>query len=80
MKRLAIICTLTSIVLLIVGVVDWATNYNWAQGDQNAIFGNPRILVNDGITVIVAAGLLLVGSVIMWILVLRKEHGNQRES
>ncbi len=80
MKRLAIICTVTSIVLLILGVADWATNYNWAQGDQDPLFGDPRILLNDGMTVIIAAGLLLVGSIIMWILALRKEHGNQRES
>jgi len=80
MKRLAITCTVTSIVLLILGVADWATNYNWAQGDQDPLFGDPRILLNDGMTVIIAAGLLLVGSIIMWILALRKEHGNQRES
>jgi hypothetical protein len=80
MKRLAIVCTVISALLLVLGVADWATNYNWAQGDQNAFFGNPRILLNDGMTVLIAAGFLLAGSIIMWILALRKEHGDQRES
>jgi hypothetical protein len=79
MKRLAITCTVTSAVILILGVVDWATNYNWAQGDQDPLFGNPRILLNDGMTVIIAGGFLLVGSAIMWVVALRREHGNQRQ-
>jgi hypothetical protein len=80
MKRLAIICTVISAVVMIVGIVDWATNYNWAQGDQNAFTGNPNILLNDGMTVIIAAGFLLIGSGLMWILALRKERGDQRDS
>ena len=69
-----------SVVLMIIGIVDWATNYNWAQGDQNAFTGNPNILLNDGMTVIIAAGLLLIGSGLMWILALRKGRGDQRDS
>ena len=80
MKRLAVIFTVISVVLMIIGIVDWATNYNWAQGDQNAFTGNPNILLNDGMTVIIAAGLLLIGSGLMWILALRKGRGDQRDS
>jgi hypothetical protein len=80
MKRLAIITTVISLVLLIIGLIDWATNYNWAQGDQNALFGNQSILLNDGMTVIIAAGFLLIGSAIMWLLAMRKGHSDQRGS
>ena len=80
MKRLAIITTVISLVLLIIGLIDWATNYNWAQGDQNPLFGNQSILLNDGMTVIIAAGFLLVGSAIMWLLAIRKGHSDQRGS
>ena len=80
MKRLAIIMTITSLVVLAIGIIDWATNYNWAQGDQNALAGNQNILLNDGMTLMIAAGFLLIGSAIMWILALRQGHGDQRES
>ena len=49
--------------LLILGLVDWLTNYNWAQGDQDPLFGNPHILLNDGATVLIAGGFLAVVTV-----------------
>jgi hypothetical protein len=80
MRRMAIITSVITVLLLILGFADWLTNYNWAQGDQDPLFGNPRILLNDGATVLIAAGLLAVGSVIMWILALRKARSDQRQS
>jgi hypothetical protein len=89
MKRLAISCTVACGLLLAVGLGDFVTNYNWAQGDQNPLFGNPHILLNDGATVLIAAGLLAVGTAIMWVKVLRKgrraggaqgQHGDQCSS
>jgi hypothetical protein len=80
MRRIAWIFSVTSVVLLVYGLIDYLTNYNWAQGDQNAFFGNPRILLNDGATVLVAGGFLALGSIIMWIVALRREHGDQRQS
>ena len=80
MKRMAIICTVISVLLLVYGLIDYLTNYNWAQGDQDPLFGDPRILLNDGATVMIAAGFLILGSVIMWIVALRREHGDQRQS
>jgi hypothetical protein len=80
MKRVAKISTAVSIVLLIIGVIDWATNYNWAQGDQNAFTGNPNVLLNDGQTIVIVSGLLLVLSAGMWILAARREHGDQHDS
>jgi len=79
MKRMAIICTVISGLLLVYGLIDYVTNYNWAQGDQNPLFGNQRILLNDGATVLIAGGFLTVGSIIMWIVARRKEHSDQQQ-
>jgi hypothetical protein len=79
MKRMAAVFSVISAILLIYGLIDFLTNYNWAQGDQNPLFGKQTILLNDGATVLIAAGLLGVGSVIMWILALRKGNGDQHQ-
>jgi hypothetical protein len=77
MKRIAIIFSIISVILLVYGLIDYLTNYNWAQGDQDPLFGNSHILLNDGATVMVAGGFLTIGSVIMWVMAIRQEHGNQ---
>ena len=73
MKRAAWIFSVTSVIILTIGLVDYVTNYNWAQGDQNAFFGNQNILLNDGATVLIAGGLLALGSILMWVLALRQQ-------
>jgi len=77
MKRLAIVTTIITGVLLILGLADWLTNYNWSN-DQDPLFGNPHILLNDGATVLVAVGLLAVVTALLWTLVLRKDRDHQR--
>ena len=59
MRRLAIIGTITTGLLLGLGLADWLTNYNWSN-DQDPLFGNPHILLNDGATVLVAVAFLAV--------------------
>ena len=78
MKRIAIIFSVISVILLVYGLIDYLTNYNWAQGDQDPLFGNQNVLLNDGATVLIAGGFLTVGSVIMWILALRKGDGDHQ--
>lgn len=80
MKRVATIMSVIAGIVLIIGLVEWLTNFHWAQGDQNAFFGNPRILLNDGATALIAGGLLVIGSAIMWFLALRRGHGDQHQS
>lgn len=80
MRRIAWIFSVISVLLLIYGLIDYITKYNWAQGDQNAFFGNQNILLNDGATVLIAGGFLAIGSIFMWVLALRKEHGDQQQS
>ncbi len=80
MRRIARVTSVIAGVLLVLGLVEYLTNYQWAQGDQDPLFGDPRILMNDGLTVLIAAGLLLIGSAIMWVLAVRRGHGDQRQS
>jgi hypothetical protein len=80
MRRLALILSVVSGVVLILGLVEYLTNFHWAQGDQNAFFGNQKILLNDGATALIAGGLLLIGSAILWFLALRKGHGDQHQT
>jgi len=79
MRRIAWVFSVISAVLLIYGLIDYLTKYNWAQGDQNAFFGNQNVLLNDGATILIAGAFLSVGSILMWILALRKEHGDQQQ-
>jgi hypothetical protein len=87
MRRMAVVTSVISAVVLVLGLVEWLTNFKWAQGDQDPLFGDPRILLNDGATTLIAAGFLAVGSVIMWILAGRRGQetagggqGDQRPS
>ncbi|HSZ46656.1 MAG TPA: hypothetical protein VK823_15060 [Streptosporangiaceae bacterium] len=79
MRRLAWTFSIISAIILIYGLVDYLTNYNWAQGDQDPLFGNQSILLNDGATVLIAGGLLAVGSIIMWIVALRRRNSDQQQ-
>jgi hypothetical protein len=80
MRRIAMVTSVIAGVLLVLGIVEAVTNYQWTQGDQDPLFGDPRILLNDGTTVLIAAGFLVIGSAIMWVIALRKGHGDQRRS
>ena len=79
MRRLAWIISIVAAVVLIIGLIDYITKYKWAQGDQNAFFGNQNVLLNDGATVLIAGGLLAIGSILMWVLALRREHGDHQQ-
>jgi hypothetical protein len=82
MRRAAIIFTVISGVFLVLGLVDYLTNYNFAN-NQGLIFGNPNVVVNEGATVLIADGFLIGVSAVMWILWIRarrRDQGNQRQS
>lgn len=82
MRRAAIIFTVISGIFLILGLVDYLTNYNFAN-NQGLIFGNPNVVVNEGATVLIADGFLVLVSALMWILWIlarRKDQGNQHQS
>jgi len=77
-RRAAIIFTIISGIFLILGLVDYLTNYNFAN-NQGFIFGNQHVVVNEGATVLIADGFLILVSALMWILARRKDQGNQRQ-
>jgi hypothetical protein len=79
MKRLAIIFSVLTIGMLILGLVENLTNFRWAAGDQNTFFGNPRLVLNDGKVVLILTGFLVVASAVMWVMAVRKGHSDQRE-
>jgi hypothetical protein len=80
MRRLAIIFTVLAGATLILGLVEDLTNYRWTAGDQNTFFGNPHWVMNDGKTVLILGGVLVMVSAVMWIMTRRKGQSDQRES
>jgi len=79
MRRAAITSSVISGLLLILGLVDYLTTYNFAN-NQGTIFGNPNVVVNEGVTLLIAGGFLVLVSALMWILARRKDQGDQRQS
>ncbi len=79
MRRAATTFSVLSGLLLILGLVDYLTNYNFAN-NQGTIFGNPNMVVNEGVTLLIAGGFLVLVSALMWILARRKDQGDQRQS
>ena len=78
MRRMAIIFSIVTVGMLVLGIVENATNFRWSTGDQNTFFGNPRFLLNDGKVILILTGFLILTSVLLWIMAIRKDQGNQR--
>jgi len=78
MRRVAIILTIVSVAVLLIGVVEDITNYKWSAGDQNAFFGNPRLLMNDGTSALIVGGILALVSAAVWLATIRKGHTDQQ--
>jgi hypothetical protein len=79
MRRLAVIVGVVAAVVLVIGLVEDITNYKWSAGDQNAFFGNPRLLMNDGTIALILGGILLLVAVVVWVAASRKDQGDQRQ-
>jgi hypothetical protein len=71
MRRAAWILTVLSVLLLADGL--WMTVSHYQPGDQNTFTGNPNLILSDGQVVLISAGLLIVATVVMWVLVFRRE-------
>jgi hypothetical protein len=79
MKRIAIFFSALAVAMLILGVVEDLTNFRWAS-DQNTFFGNPNWVMNDGKTVLILAGFLVLVSAVLWLyLALGRGQSDQRE-
>jgi hypothetical protein len=72
MKRLALVFGVVSLLLFADGIYLLAT-HNEVGGDTGVLFGNPNKFLSAGTIVVISALLLLVASVIMWLVGVRRE-------
>ena len=79
MRRMAIIFGALAVGLLVLGLVENITNFNWAVGDQNTFFGNPKWLLNDGKVALILSGFLILASALMWYLASRGGQSDQHK-
>ena len=70
MKRLALIFTVVSVLLLVDGLYLELANYH--PGDANTFFGNQTWNLSDGEVTLISAGFLFLAALIMWVLALRR--------
>jgi hypothetical protein len=70
-RRTAWILTALSVFLLADGL--WMELSHYHPADQNTFTGNTNLILSDGQVVLISAGLLIVATVVMWVLVFRRE-------
>jgi hypothetical protein len=70
MKRAALVCAVVTVLLLADGIYMEVSHYQ--PGDQDPLFGNPRFIMSDGTTVLIAAGMLAVVTAVMWLAAIRR--------
>jgi hypothetical protein len=78
-RRFAVILGGVAAIVLVIGLVEDVTNYKWSAGDQNAFFGNPKLLLNDGTTALIVGGILLLVAAAAWLAAGRKGQSDQRQ-
>jgi hypothetical protein len=77
MKRLALAFGIVSLLLFADGIYLLAT-HNEVGGDTGVLFGNPNKFLSAGTIVVISALLLLVASVVMWLVGVRREDKERR--
>ncbi|HEY6278025.1 MAG TPA: hypothetical protein VIX86_17025 [Streptosporangiaceae bacterium] len=77
MKRAAWVFTVLSLLLLADGLYMTVTHYH--PGDQNTFTGNSNLVLTDGQVVLISSGFLIAASVVMWLLVVRREAAARQE-
>jgi hypothetical protein len=77
MKRLALVFGIVSLLLFADGIYLLAT-HNEVGGDTGVLFGNPNKFLSAGTIVVISALLLLVASVVMWLVGVRREDKERR--
>jgi type VI protein secretion system component VasK len=70
-RRAAWIFTVLAVLLLADGL--WMQLSHYQPGDQNTFTGNANLILSDGQVVLISAGFLIVATVVMWVLVFRRE-------
>ena len=77
MRRLALVFGVLSLLLFADGIYLLAT-HNEVGGDTGVLFGNPDKFLSAGTVVVISALLLLVASVSMWLVGVRREDKERR--
>ena len=77
MRRLALVFGVLSLLLFADGIYLLAT-HNEVGGDTGVLFGNPNKFLSAGTVVVICALLLLVASVTMWLVGVRREDKERR--
>jgi len=72
MKRAAIVFGVLTLLLFADGIYLLATHTN-PNGDTGVLFGNPNKFLSAGTVVVISALLLLVATVSMWLVAVRRE-------
>jgi Na+-transporting methylmalonyl-CoA/oxaloacetate decarboxylase gamma subunit len=72
MKRAAIVFGVLTLLLFADGIYLLATHTN-PNGDTGVLFGNPNNFLSAGTVVVISALVLLVATVIMWLVAVRRE-------
>ena len=72
LKRAAIAFGVLTLLLFADGIYLLATHKN-PNGDTGVLFGNPDNFLSSGTVVVISALLLLVATVIMWLVAVRRE-------
>jgi hypothetical protein len=66
MRRATLVFGVLAVLLLADGAYLELTN-NEVGGDQGSFFGDPHFVLSAGATVLIAGGLLLIVTVVMWL-------------
>ena len=77
MKRLALVFGVVTLLLFADGIYLLAT-HNEVGGDTGVLFGNSSNFLSAGTIVVISALLLLVASVTMWLVGVRREDNERR--
>ena len=72
MKRAAIVFGVLTLLLFADGIYLLAAHTN-PNGDTGLLFGNPNNFLSAGTVVVISALVLLVATVIMWLVAVRRE-------
>lgn len=75
MRRIALIFTVVSVLLLADGL--WMELANYRPGDANTFFGNQNWNLSDGEVTLISAGFFTLATAIMWAFVLRRRAGSR---
>jgi hypothetical protein len=70
MRRAAWICLVLSVLMVVGGIAMEAARFH--PGDQNAFFGDPRLILSDGQVLLVLSGFFILATAVMWVQVTRR--------